>query len=241
VIPFGVIFSILIVAIIDFSISISFTGVVPWRQMVQPGSQAYVAIGSVYMEKIGGHWASILMTWMVELTAFAATYAMMLGYSRIPYAAALDRTFFRWFAELHPTKNFPHRSLLLVGFLVMVSCFFDLVEIITALMLARILSMFVAQIIGMMVWRKVRPDIPRPFRMWFYPIPAIFALVGWLGVFVTPALQPGGWKYMAYAFGTIGLGFVAYLGLAFWKREWPFLPADNSANRLEKELNFSSR
>lgn len=222
VVPFGVIFSILLVAAIDFLISVSFTGVVPWREMIQPGSQAFNAIGSVYMERVGGRGASALMTIMVEVTAFAATYAMILGYSRIPYAAALDGAFFPWFAKLHPSKLFPHRSLLLVGCLVIVACFFDLVQIITALMLARILSMFVAQILGLLVYRKFRPDAPRPFRMWFYPFPALFALVGWLGVFVTPALEPGGWLFMAYAFGTIGTGFAAYLTWAWWKGEWPF-------------------
>jgi len=243
VIPFGVIFSILLVTVIDFLISVSFTGGVPWREMIQPGSQAFNAIGSVYMQRIHGPWASVLMTVMVEVTAFAATYAMMLGYSRIPYAAALDGAFFRWFGEIHPTKRFPHRSLLLVGFLVIVSCFFDLVQIITALMLARIFSMFVAQIIGLMIYRHVRPDAPRPFRMWLYPLPALFALGGWLGIFVTPALQPGGWRYMAYAFGTIGAGFAAYLILAWRKREWPFLPPQPDAPlgptaELEPEGSF---
>jgi len=223
VIPSSVIISILIVTAIDFLISVSFTGAVPWREMIQPDSQAFNAIGSVYMQRVAGHWASVLVTIMVEVTAFAATYAMILGYSRIPYAAALDGAFFRWFAKLHPSKNFPHRSLLLVGFLVMVSCFFNLVQIITALMLARILSMFVAQIVGLLIYRKYRPAAPRPFRMWLYPLPALFALAGWLGVFVTPALQPGGWKYMGYALGSIGLGVVAYLTLAWNKREWPFV------------------
>jgi basic amino acid/polyamine antiporter, APA family len=244
VIPMGVIFSIVIVTAIDFLISVSFTGVVPWREMIQPGSRAFNAIGSVYMERVGGHGASVLMTVMVEVTAFAATYAMMLGYSRIPYAAALDGAFFRWFGELHPTKQFPHRALLLVGFLCIISCFFDLVQIITALMLARILSMFVAQIIGLLLYRKYRPDAPRPFRMWFYPLPALFALVGWLGVFVTPALQPGGWRYMVYAFGTIGTGFAAYLLVAWRKREWPFVssepdvPPETPGTTLESEASF---
>jgi APA family basic amino acid/polyamine antiporter len=223
VVPWGVIVSILIVMVIDFLISISFTGVVPWREMVQPGTQAFNAIGSVYMERVSGHWASVLMTVMVEVTAFAATYAMLLGYSRIPYAAALDGAFFRWFGEVHPTKRFPHRSLLLVGFLVIAACFFDLVQIITALMMARILSMFVAQIIGLLLYRRYQPEAPRPFRMWLYPLPALFALVGWLGVFVTPGLQPGGWIFLLYAFGTIVVGFAAYFVLAWKKREWPFL------------------
>jgi len=224
VVPYGVIYSILMVALIDFLISVSFTGVVPWREMVDPNSQAFTAIGSVYMQRVHGYWASALMTVMIEITAFAATYAMMLGYSRIPYAAALDGAFFRWFGELHPTRQFPHRALLLVGSLCIVACFFDLVQIITALMLARILSMFVAQIIGLLLYRKYRPEAPRPFRMWLYPLPALFALCGWLVVFVTPALQPKGWQYMAYAFGTIVLGFAAYLILAWRKRDWPFLP-----------------
>jgi amino acid transporter len=147
---------------------------------------------------------------------------MLLGYSRIPYAAALDGAFFRWFGEVHPTKRFPHRSLLLVGLLVIAACSFDLVQIITALMMARILSMFVAQIIGLLVYRRYRPNAPRPFRMWLYPLPALFALVGWLGVFVTPALQPGGWRFLLYAVGTIAAGFAAYLLIAWRKNEWPF-------------------
>ena len=222
VIPRSVIFSILLVTVIDFLISLSFCGVVPWREMIRPGSLAFNAIGSVYMDRVYGHWGSMLMTVMVEVTAFAATYAMMLGYSRIPYAAALDGSFFRWFAKLHPTRHFPHRALLMVGLLCMVACFFDLVQIITALMLARILSMFVAQIIGLFIYRKRQPDAPRPFRMWLYPLPALFALAGWLGVFVTPALQPNGGQFMAYAFGTIATGFLAFLFLAWRKRQWPF-------------------
>jgi len=229
VIPRGVIYSILLVTAIDFLISVSFTGVVPWRDMVVPGSQAYNAIGSVFMQKVHGPWASALMTLMVEVTAFAATYAMLLGYSRIPYAAALDGAFFRWFAELHSTRRFPHRALLLIGFLCIVACFFDLVQIITALMLARILSMFVAQIIGLLLYRRLHPEAPRPFRMWLFPLPAVFALVGWIGVFVTPGLQPGGWKYMVYAFGTILAGFAAYLILAWHKRDWPFAPSQPEA------------
>ncbi len=229
VIPWAVIYSILAVMAIDFLISVSFTGVVPWREMVQPNSLAFNAIGSVFMERVVGHWASIAITILILFTAFAATYAMILGYSRIPYAAALDGAFFRWFGELHPTRQFPHRSLLLVGVLCTVSCFFGLVEIITALLLARILAMFVAQIIGLLLLRKYQPDAPRPFRMWLYPLPALLALVGWLGVFVTPALQPQGWQYMLYAFGTIATGVIAFLVVAWRKGQWPFLSSESDA------------
>jgi amino acid transporter len=241
-IPRSVILSIVVVALIDFLVSVSFTGVVPWREMIQPGSRAFDAIGSVFAERAVGHWASYLMTAMVEVTAFSATFAMMLGYSRIPYAAAADGAFFHWFAKLHPTRHFPHRALLLVGFLCIVACCFDLLQIITALMLARILSMFIAQIIGLLIYRKKHPKTPRPFRMWLYPAPALFALVGWVGVFATPALQPGGWRYMVYAFATIALGFLGYLIFAWKRGQWPIV-RNNPDNLLsgEQTLRGSSR
>lgn len=223
-IPRSVIISILVVMLIDFLVSVSFTGVVPWREMVRPDSQAFQAIGSVFAQRAVGTWASWLMTAMVEVTAFAATFAMMLGYSRIPYAAAADGAFFHWFAKLHPTRHFPHRALLLVGVLCLIACCFDLLQIITALMLARILSMFIAQIIGLMLYRRRHPEAPRPFRMWFYPLPALIALAGWIGLFLAPALQPHGWQYMLYAFATIVAGFIGYFIFAAKRGEWPMRP-----------------
>ena len=119
----------------------------------------------------------------------------MLGYSRIPYAAALDGAFFRWFGSLHPTGEFPNRSLVLVGLLVIIASLFDLAQIITAMILARLLIQFVGQIIGLFVFRRRRPDAERPFKMWLYPAPAVVALIGWLYVFWSPAAKPGGWMY----------------------------------------------
>jgi amino acid transporter len=162
------------------------------------------------------------MTIMILITAFASTYSMMLGYSRIPYAAALDGTFFRFFSKTHARENFPHRALLLVGILSTLASFFNLVQIITALLLVRILVMFVAQIAGLLLLRKRSPDFPRPFRMWLYPIPALFAMVCWLYIFFVQAFDPHGWQYMLYVLGVIGTGTVVYFILARRQRYWPF-------------------
>jgi basic amino acid/polyamine antiporter, APA family len=160
---------------------------------------------------------------MILITAFASTYSMMLGYSRIPYAAALDGTFFSYFGKTHTRKDFPHRSLLLVGILSTIASFFSLVQIITALLLARILVMFVAQIIGLLLLRKRHPDFPRPFRMWLYPLPAIFAMLCWLYIFCAQAFNPDGWQYMLYVLAVIGSGSVLYFIIAKRQRYWPFL------------------
>jgi amino acid transporter len=227
-IPYAVILSILGVTVIDFLLSFSFVSVVPWREMVKEGSAAYNSVASVFMGQIYGEWAAIAISVMILFTAFASVFALMLGYSRVPYAAAQDGAFFRWFGVLHPKGEFPHRSLVLVGVLCIVASFFGLVQIITGLILARILVVFVGQIIGLFILRKYRPEVPRPFRMWLYPIPGVLAMIGWLYAFISPAGQPGGWKFMLYAFGTIAAGMVAYLALSWKKREWPFAPRISS-------------
>ncbi len=222
VIPFAILGSIVLVLGLDFAISIAFTGVLPWREMIQPGTVIYAAVGSVFMERIAGHWASALMTIMILITAFGSTYSMILGYSRIPYAAALDGTFFRYFSSIHPRKGFPHRSLLLVGGLATIASFFDLVQIITALLLVRILVMFVAQIVGLLLLSRSRPEVKRPFRMWLYPAPALFALGSWLYIFFIQSFNPDGWIYMLYVCAVIGTGLVLYFFFARRQKIWPY-------------------
>jgi len=220
-IPFAVIFSILAVAVIDFLLSYSFVSVVPWRAMLREGSRANLAVASVFMQEIYGHWAAVILTVMILFTAAASVFALMLGYSRIPYAAAKDGLFFRWFGVLHPKGEFPNRSLILVGALAAVASLFSLGEIITGLIVARILVEFVGHTIGLFVLRKTQPEVKLPFKMWLYPAPAILALVGWLFIFASPAFEPDGWKFMVYAFSSISVGVAAYFILAYKRRLWP--------------------
>jgi amino acid transporter len=222
-IPYAVILSILGVTAIDFLLSFSFVSVVPWWDMVKKGTLAFNAVASVFMSRIYGEWAAIAISIMILFTAFASVFALMLGYSRVPYAAALDGAFFRWFGVLHRKGEFPHRSLILVGVLCIVASFFALQDIITALILARVVVVFMGQIIGLFILRKYRPEVPRPFKMWIYPVPAVLALMGWVYVFGSGVTDPEkGWKFMLYAFGTIAAGLVAYLVLARQKKHWPF-------------------
>ena len=228
VIPRAILWSIVIVLFIDLAISIAFTGTLPWREMIQPGTVIYDAVGSVFMQRMAGFWASQWLTIMVLLTAFASTYSLVLGYSRIPYAAALDGTFFRYFAKTHPTKDFPHRSLLLVGVLSAIASLFTLVQIITGLILVRILVMFVGQIIGLLLLRRRHPETPRPFRMWLYPVPALFAMLSWIYIFSVQAFEPDGWRYMLYVVAVIASGVGLFLILAWRQRYWPFVPNRDS-------------
>jgi amino acid transporter len=221
-IPYAVILSILAVTVIDFLISFGLISVVPWQEMIRPGAPASLAVASVFMKQIYGNWGAYLITAMILFTAFASIFALMLGYSRIPFAAARDGLFFRWFGKLHPKNEFPHRSLVLVGLLATCASFFNLADLITGLVVARILVQFVAHTIGLFVLRRQKPPVKLPFKMWLYPAPAIMALAGWLYIFFSPILGPGGWKYVLYASTTIGVGVILYFALASRRHEWPF-------------------
>jgi amino acid transporter len=211
-IPRAVILSILGVTVIDVLISFGFIGVVPWREAM--GSDS---LGALFMEKAYGAWAAQLLAGLIVVTAFASIYALLLGYSRVPYAAAKDGVFFRWFGKLHATKEFPQRSLLLIGIGAIVASFFTLEEVIMALMAARILIQFIGHTIALFLIRKNRPDIERPFKMWLYPLPALISLAGYIYVFGSL-----GWNFILFGLLTIGLGALVYLISSWKQREWPF-------------------
>ena len=144
----------------------------PWREFV-PADQHPESnfIVSLFMEKIYGSQVATIFTVMVLWTAFGSVFALLLGYSRIPYAAARDGYFFKVFGRLHATGGFPYVSLLVLGGISILACLFSLGMVIDGLIATRILVQFVGQVVGVMRLRRVRPEMPRPYRMWLYPFP----------------------------------------------------------------------
>jgi amino acid transporter len=207
VIPRSILLSTLAVAAIYFLVNLSIIGVVPWREFVPADAHPESAfIVSVFMEKIYGPQVAAIFTIMVLWTAFGSVFALLLGYSRVPYAAARDGYFFAPFARLHPTAGFPTVSLVVLGLISIAACLFSLGVVIDALIATRILVQFIGQIAGVIRLRRVRPDMPRPYRIWLYPIPALLALVGWLFIFLTTNV-----RVIAFGLGLLVLGVVCFL------------------------------
>ena len=218
VIPLSIFFSILAVAAIYFSMNLSLIGVVPWREFVPADKHPEAKfIFAHFMEVVHGSAVASVFTAMILWTAFGACFALLLGYSRIPFAAAQDGSFFKIFGSLHPKKNFPHVSLLVVGVIAIVCSFFALDVVIEVLLTTRILVQFIGQIGAVMLLRKHRPDMPRPYRIYLYPLPAFVALVGWLYLFLT-----SGGKTIGIGLGTLVAGVAAFLIWSRINRTWPF-------------------
>jgi len=209
------------VAAIYITMNLSIISVVPWREFVPPAGQDLPdpppPVVSMFIERLFGGGFAKIFTVMVLWTAFGSCFALLLGYSRIPYAAARDGNFFGLFGKLHPEKEFPHVSLLLIGGLSIAFSFFNLQTVIDALLTTRILVQFIGQI-GALIWlRRSKPEMERPFRMWLYPFPALMALAGWLFLFATSGLRT-----VCYSALVLALGVAAYFAWAKWTRRWPF-------------------
>jgi amino acid transporter len=147
----------------------------------------------------------------VMVTAFASVFSLLLGYSRIPYAAARDGNYFRVFGRLH-RKGFPHVALLWLGAVAVICCFFSLADVIAALVVLRILLQFLMQHVGVIWLRRTQPEMKRPFRMWLYPLPPLIAIVGFTYILV---------ERVNFEREILGAGVVIAAGtVVYWVREW---------------------
>jgi amino acid transporter len=201
-IPRSILISVSVVGAMYLTMNASILGVLPWRDVA-----ASHHVASDMMLRLYGSKAAGCITVLIIWTALAAAFAGLLGYSRVPYASAQAGHFFRFFAATHPTGQFPHRALLLLGGVAILACFFDLGTVISALLTSRILIQFVGQIVTVWLLRaRILRGPAMPFLMPFFPVPAIVALLGWLFVFGT-----SGWNVLAYGLGTMAMGIVAFV------------------------------
>ena len=212
-IPKSIIASVLIVSILFVLVHLSLLGTVPWQQI----SVTETNLPAEFMRRIHGPWAASAITILLVWCCFGSVFAGMLGYSRIPYGAARDGHFFSSLTKVHSIKQVPHVSLFLIGTFTLIWGFFDLDNIIKALITTRILEQFVCQIIGVFLLRKNQPNLERPYRIWLYPIPCLIALIGWLWIYVA-----SGWLFIGLGAGTMAVGAAVFLIWSMRTGRWPF-------------------
>lgn len=196
--PRAIVASIVLVAVVYLLMQIAVLGAMPWQHLNPnfPGSQV--------VEHSFGRLAAIVVTILILLTAFASVYGNLLGFSRIPYAAATDGQFLAPFASLHSRGKFPTVSLVVMGLLAIAACAFTLDQVISALTAGLVLVQSIAQIAGLMLVRT--RGSTSGFRMPLYPVPAIVALIGWLAIFFYTGFWP-----ILFGCVTLALGALLYV------------------------------
>jgi amino acid transporter len=205
--PRSIVLSIAIVVVLYVVMSTVILGMVPWREAQGTRTIASLFIGRTFADPAHGRIAAMVMTSLILFVTASSLYAVILGYSRIPFAAARDGQFFRVFGRLHPTKHFPHVSLLTIAAVTLPFCFFTLGQLVSWLIQVQILLQFVWQCAAVILLRRYRPDVAKPFRMWLYPLPALISLALWIYVFVSaPAAgMVFSAAFLAAAVGAYGL------------------------------------
>lgn len=213
-IPRSIFISIIGIAILYLLMNISVVSVIPWQH-----AKDSEFVISEFMEVLMGHTAATIVTCLILWVAFASVFSATLGYSRIPYAAAADGEFFKIFAKLHPTKNFPYISLLFLGSVSFIfSMLFKLSEAISAILAMRIMIQFIGQAVGLIILRSSKTPVAFPYKMSLFPIPVILAIGMWLFILIST-----GSKLMISGLVVIFLGAIVYFIKAKFQKEWPFI------------------
>ena len=98
-----------------------------------------------------------------------------------------------------------------MGFVACAFCFLKLKDIIAALVVIRIIIQFLAQTVGVIIYRIQRKDVVRPFKMWLYPLPAVLSFIGFVYVLFS---RPNFLKEINYA------GFIILIGtiIFVWRK-----------------------
>lgn len=197
----SILISITGIAIFYLGMQTVILGNMPWQTVAQSDF-----VASIYFEQLYNHTVAQVATVLILIIAMASLFSAILGYSRIPYAAAQDGDFFKVFARVHPKYKFPHISLLAIGGLgFLFSLLFRLGEVITAILTMRILVQFVSQAVGVISWHYKKPDEERPYKMPLFPIPAILSIIIWMYIYSCINI-----KYIAYSLCAVGLGIIVY-------------------------------
>ncbi|MBV8432761.1 MAG: APC family permease [Candidatus Eremiobacteraeota bacterium] len=221
-IPRSIIISIIVLAALYVLLQLAVNAVVPWQSLAaDPNSSSAQFVAATVVSQNWGPMAAKFVAFMILVTAFASAYGSLLGFARIPYAAAVDGEFLKPFAKLHPTGRFPYVSVLVIGLLTLPAACLPLTDVINWLTAGIVLIQSIAQIFALFVMRA-RGDMP-PFRMWLFPLPPLVALVGWILLFVST-----GARAIVFGIATLALGAIVYLITASTQRVWPFARSSHS-------------
>jgi amino acid transporter len=212
-IPYSIIISILLVAVLYIAMNLAILGVLPVQQSMHSS-----AIVADYMQAAYSVRSAQVVDVLILVASFASVFAILLGFSRIPFAAAREGEFFSVFAKLHPTKGFPHISLVILGVLSACACMLNLSTLISLVIVIQTMVQFLAQCVAVVLLRRRHAKADKlTFRMPLYPIPVVVAFMGWLLILIS-----SGVRNILFAFSATLAGVAIFLYKSRQEQRWPF-------------------
>ncbi len=204
--PLGILGSLVVCTVVYIVVGVVLTGIVPYRllNVKDPVAFALVQVG----ERMAANFVAVGA--IAGITS--ALLVNMYGQSRVFFAMCRDGLLPASLGKIHPVSRTPARMILLIGAVVAGIAGFLPIEAVAELTNMGALAAFIVVALGLLVLRKKRPGLSRPFRVPAMPWSALSA-IGFCGYLMNNLSR----KTLIWFLIWMGLGALLYL-LFLWGR-----------------------
>ncbi len=174
--PIGIIASLAVCTVLYVAVAAVLTGMVPYTKI-----DIHAPVAEA-MRMAGFKWGAAIVAAGALAGITSVLVVMMIGQIRVFFAMSRDRLLGPWLAKVHPRFGTPHRATILTG--IAISIMAALVPIGEAADMTNIGTLFAFTLVcgGVIVLRRTRPELHRPFRVPFMPVVPILAMAACLGL-----------------------------------------------------------
>jgi APA family basic amino acid/polyamine antiporter len=162
--PIGIIASLVVATVLYMAVAAIMTGVVPYTELGVADPIALV------LNSLNMPWASALISVGAMAGITSVLLVLMMGQPRILFAMSRDGLLPPALSQVHPRFKTPHRTTWLTGGIVAVAAAFTPITVSSELCSIGTLFAFVIVCAGVIVLRRTRRDIRRPFKAPLTPV-----------------------------------------------------------------------
>jgi APA family basic amino acid/polyamine antiporter len=213
--PRGIIGSLVICTVLYVLVSGVMVGLVPYQQLGVPAPMA-LAVDAARIKAAGSSWQPNLdvMPYVVKLGAIlglsSTIIVQMMAQPRIFFSMGKDGLLPAWASTIHPRFRTPYITTLITGAIVALASGFTSIGVLGELVSIGTLFAFVIVSIGVIVLRRTRPDLERPFKApWVPALPIASAIVS---TALMAALPRATWERLII---WMGLGLIVYFAYGY--------------------------
>jgi basic amino acid/polyamine antiporter, APA family len=197
-VPLSLLFGTIIVSVLYFLTNVVYLRILPLHgspdgadilsRGIQYATDDRVATSA--MSVVFGDYAAVIMAVLIMISTFGCNHGLIMAGARVYYAMAMDGLFFKKVGEINK-KGVPGFALIIQGVWSILLCMSGTYNNLLDFVIFAVLIFFALTILAIFVLRVKKPDIPRPYKAFGYPvIPAIYILATVFIMFILLKYKP---------------------------------------------------